>query len=47
VDDQLQSFVNVAVVQSALVTCGLRTRLSTNADLQDFVRTRTDADPVP
>jgi len=46
-DDERRSFVNVAVVRSALVTCGLRTRLSTNADLQDFVRIRTDADPVP
>jgi len=47
VDDEHWSFVNEAVVRSALVTCGLRMRLSTNADLQDFVQTRTDADPVP
>jgi len=47
VDDKRRSFVNVAVVPSSLVTCGLRTRMSTNADLQDFVRTQTDADPVP
>ena len=48
VDDEHRSFVNVAVVRSALVTCGLRTPLSTNTDLQDFVRTvqmRT-ADPI-
>jgi len=47
VEDKHWSFVNVAVVRSALVTCGLRTGLSTNADLQDFVRTWTDADHVP
>jgi len=47
VDDERRSFVNVAVVRSALVMCGLRTRLSTNADLQNFVWTQTDADPVP
>jgi len=33
------SFVNETVVRSALVTCGLGMRLSTNADLQDFVTT--------